>query len=85
MFNYVFHPAAKKDLGRFPFEIEKQIVKKIIALSRLAHPLLSSNIIKLKGREDSYRLRVGDYRVKFILQKPDLLLIIAVDHRQVGY
>ncbi|MDP3741262.1 MAG: type II toxin-antitoxin system RelE/ParE family toxin [bacterium] len=85
MFSYVLHPAARKELGRFPFEIQKQIVKKIAALCQLDHPILSPNVIKLKGREDSYRLRVGDYRVKFILRKPNLLLIIAVDHRQVGY
>jgi mRNA interferase RelE/StbE len=42
-----------------------------------------SNVKKLSGYEDRYRLRVGDYRVIYEVQDEQLvILVLGVDHRR---
>jgi mRNA-degrading endonuclease RelE of RelBE toxin-antitoxin system len=86
MLEYFFHPAAEKELHRLPLKIHRQIIEKIKELCRFNHPLQHPKVKKLKGRKfEEYRLRVGDYRVKFIFIKPNIIKITHVQHRGVGY
>lgn len=86
MFEYLVHPAAEKELIRFPLEVQKHITEEIKEICKLSHPMHSRNVKKLKGyREPTFRLRVGDYRAKFVIRKPSLLYIIDIDNRQAGY
>jgi mRNA interferase RelE/StbE len=42
--------------------------------------------IKLQGRADTYRVRVGDYRVLYEVQKKDnVVLVVKADHRSGVY
>jgi mRNA-degrading endonuclease RelE of RelBE toxin-antitoxin system len=45
-------------LKKFPKDRQKQILNKIELISKTPEYL---DIIKMKGREDTYGLRVGDY------------------------
>jgi len=45
---------------------------------------LSGNVKKLTARTQEYRLRVGSYRVLFILDA-DLLVVYAVKNRKEAY
>jgi mRNA interferase RelE/StbE len=45
-----------------------------------------SNVNKLTGYEDRYRLRVGDYRVIYEVQDGQLvILVLGVGHRREIY
>ena len=48
-------------------------------------PFGMSGVKKLKG-QDNYRLRVGDYRVLYLIEDSDLLiLVVEVGHRREVY
>ncbi len=43
-------------------------------------------VVKLQGRVDTYRIRVGDYRVLYeVLRKEALVLVEKIDHRSGVY
>ena len=81
-----FHPRAAKQLLRIPKQFQEQILHSLSALETLNHPLQHQRVIKLSGRGgQDFRMRVGNYRVKFSLRDDNVLLIISVEHRQAGY
>jgi mRNA interferase RelE/StbE len=45
---------------------------------------LSGDVKKLKGGDNEYRLRVGNYRVLFAMEK-DLIFVYAVRDREEAY
>ena len=72
-------PRSRKALGRF----QKRIGKKIDSLAENPRP---PGVEKLSGREDSYRVRVGDYRIIYrIHDKVLLIVIVEVGHRREVY
>jgi len=78
------HPRAGKELLDIPKKPRFSIIAEIDALKKLSHPQQHRNVIKLEGRENRYRLRVGNYRVKMEL-RGNLLSIYEIKHRQAGY
>lgn len=43
-------------------------------------------VAKLQGKDDVYRIRVGDYRVLYeVLEKEGLMLVDKIDHRGSVY
>ena len=80
------HPQAKKELLQIPKKFRLQIVKRIDELEKLTHPLQHPRVKKLLGRNfEEFRLRSGDYRIKFILIKADTIKITHIQHRRIGY
>jgi len=80
------HPRAKRELLRIPKKFRLQIVKRIDELEKLTHPLQHPRVKKLLGRKfEEFRLRSGDYRIKFIFVEPNTIKITRIQHRQVGY
>jgi len=71
---------AKKDYDALPKDIRKRVRQALLELgSGTGHP----DVKKLKGvdgREDLFRLRVGDYRVLFHPGKK-AIEVIRIDHR----
>ncbi len=51
-------------LKKVPKDRQKQILAKVDLISKSPEIL---DIIKMEGRSDTYRLRVGDYRVIFVV------------------
>lgn len=39
------------------------------------------DLLKLKGRDDTYRVRKGSFRVTFLMKSPDDIRIITVERR----
>ncbi len=86
MLTYFFHPAAEKELVHLPIKEQVRIIDKIKEICQLNHPLQYRKVKKLKGRRfEEFRLRVGNYRIKFIFILPNIIKIIHIQHRQVGY
>ncbi len=75
-----------KELLKIPKQFRSAILREIRSMEKLLHPLEHRNARKLEGRNTKdYRLRVGDYRVKFSLEKDGTAVITHVQHRQAGY
>ena len=74
---------AKRDLASFSAETQTRIVKALRTLEANPRP---SGIEKLKGEENAYRLRVGDYRILYeIYDKVLVVLVVKIGHRRDVY
>lgn len=78
-----FRTAVEKDLKNLPKAIILRVVKQIIALQ--VEPL-PPKVVKLKGTENQYRIRVGDYRIIYeVDHKLKRITIQFVRHRRDVY
>lgn len=57
-----FTPRARRDLRRLDRPIQRRVIE---ALDRLVGEPSVGDVVKLTGSDDEYRLRVGDYRIRF--------------------
>lgn len=76
-------PSAKKSLKN----IESQYVKKILQkIDLLQIDPRHHGSIKLSGKENTYRTRVGKYRIVYeIYDSKVLVLVVHIDHRKDVY
>ncbi len=74
MYEIVISKSAAKDLRKLPSNWQKRILDKIKLLAE--NPYARNNNVKRLAGTDSYRLRIGDYRV--IYQVDDDTIIITV-------
>ena len=74
---------AKRDLAALAPDLQPRIVKALRTVEANPRP---SGIEKLKGEENVYRLRVGDYRILYEIHDNQLLvLVIKIGHRREVY
>ena len=77
-----FRPAARRALERIPSQDSRRILAKVVQLVDNPVPHGSK---KLAGT-GWYRIRVGDYRVVYDVQRDQLLiLVIRIGHRREVY
>lgn len=82
-FSIIWLKSVHKSFEKLPVSTQKAIVKQIDFLTT-SHE--NSDIKKLKGHSDLYRLRVGDYRIIFSINKQlKQVCISAVGHRREIY
>jgi mRNA interferase RelE/StbE len=76
-------PSAAAELARIPRKVRERIAVRIDALAAVPYPPGSK---KLEGEDETYRIRVGDYRILYQV-KDDVLLILVVRiaHRKDVY
>jgi len=73
----------QKQLDRIPDKICEKILEKIINLKDNPRP---HDCLKLKGFDDEYRIRIGDYRVRYeIIENESLVLLLHCKHRKDIY
>lgn len=73
----------QKDLSNLPNEIKEKINIKILLLSENPRP---DGVTKLKSYENEYRVRVGDYRIRYeISDKDKTILLLQCKHRRDVY
>lgn len=78
-----FSKAASKQFKKLSSELQDRIQTKIDDLALEPRP---DGVKKLKGEENSYRIRVGDYRVVYDIYDDVLLItIIKIGHRSKVY
>ncbi|MBT4384359.1 type II toxin-antitoxin system RelE/ParE family toxin [Candidatus Peregrinibacteria bacterium] len=87
-YKVVYTKLSQKDLRGLDRSVVQRILKKVDEFSQLDEPLVKAK--KLKGFEiDTYRFRVGNYRVVFRLdpksQKLVILVVLRVAHRKDIY
>ncbi|MBI5367135.1 MAG: type II toxin-antitoxin system RelE/ParE family toxin [Planctomycetes bacterium] len=82
---YVIHlkPAAERDLASLPPEIQPRIRPRIDALAVDPRP---PGVRKMKGGGRRWRIRVGDYRVIFLIDDAGMLVTVTrIGHRSDVY
>ena len=80
IYELIFRPAAVRDLKDLPKEMAQRVIDKI----DLLRDDLSGDVKKLKNFVPRYRLRVGDWRVLFELERAQIT-IWRVRHRREVY
>ncbi len=80
MIYIIWDEKANRELNKLEVLIAKRIVKKVKELSENPY---SGDVKKLKG-EEGFRLRVGDYRIIFTIEK-NRIIILKVGHRKNIY
>jgi mRNA interferase RelE/StbE len=77
-----FTPAANRQFRKLPKQVQARLTSHIDALAQNPRP---PGVEKRTGK-DSYRLRVGDYRILYEVQdKVLLVLVVRVGHRREVY
>jgi mRNA interferase RelE/StbE len=76
-------PRAQRQIESLPRQTRTRIIGAIDTLEKNPRSLGTK---KLKGTEDLYRLRVGDYRIIYAIQDDELLVIVVnAGHRKDIY
>lgn len=83
MYQIEFTKGATRELNKLPTDIKNRIDLKIMNLTVDPRP---SGVKKVKGIEDTYRIRVGEYRVIYEIYDNILLVtVVKVGHRSDIY
>jgi mRNA interferase RelE/StbE len=76
-------PSARKELEALPDKLLARTIKKITSLADTPRP---AGCKKLKGYADQWRVRVGDWRVVYIIDDTTKLVSITrIAHRRQVY
>jgi mRNA interferase RelE/StbE len=83
LYRVVVLPSAARSLGRLPRNDIRRIAQVLDNLQVDPHP---SGVVKLTGEGDKYRVRVGRYRILYIIRDEILTVtVVAIGHRRDVY
>ena len=78
-----FSRSARKELEKFPAQLVERIFPKIESLALQPRP---AGCKKLKGAQNHWRIRIGDYRVVYSVNDSSRTVdVTAVRHRSEAY
>lgn len=73
----------QKQLDRLPDSVHEQVIQRIMALKENPRP---RGCVKLKGRDNEYRIRIGDYRIRYEIDDGEaIVLLLHCGHRKDVY
>jgi len=73
----------QKQLDNLSDDVYDRVIKKIVALKEEPRP---HNCTKLKGYKNEYRLRIGDYRIRYeVHDKESIIVLLHCQHRKDIY
>lgn len=73
----------QKRLDNLPKEVRDRMIEKILLLAENPRP---SGTKKLKGYDNEYRIRVGDYRVRYeVDDQRSIVTVLSCRHRKDVY
>jgi mRNA interferase RelE/StbE len=76
-------PSAHKELESLPDRVLARVVSKLESLTRDPRP---AGCKKLKGYKDQWRIRIGDWRVVYIIDDAaKLVSVTRIAHRREVY
>lgn len=76
-------PSARKELERLPVKVLERMFPRLEALAEEPRP---SGCRKLKGGQQEWRIRVGDYRVVYTIDDRKLRVSVTrIRHRSEAY
>lgn len=75
--------AVQKQLDALPDDVYNRIAAKIQLLAEDPRP---NGMVKIKGSNNEYRIRIGDYRIRYeITDKELVILLLQCKHRKDVY
>ena len=84
-YQVAFTKSAQKEFARLPLSMRERILEAVTILAQNPFTELLQ-IKKLKGADDLYRIRLGNYRVVYEIRKTILLIVvIKIGHRKEVY
>ncbi|MGA9351672.1 MAG: type II toxin-antitoxin system RelE/ParE family toxin [Anaerolineae bacterium] len=73
----------QKQLDSLSDIVRERVLKRIVALKENPRP---PGCVKLKGYENEYRIRIGDYRVRYeVRDEESIVLLLHCKHRKDVY
>lgn len=78
MYKVIVSKTASKELADLPIQVVNRIIP---AIKKLAEDPRPVGCKKLKGHQDTWRIRIGDYRVVYSVDD----VVRIVDIRSVGH
>lgn len=73
----------QKQLDDLPDIVQERVVRRIVTLKDNPRP---RGCVKLKGYENEYRIRIGDYRVRYeIHDQEHIVVLLHCKHRKDVY
>ncbi|MFN8453519.1 MAG: type II toxin-antitoxin system RelE/ParE family toxin [Anaerolineae bacterium] len=82
-YQVVLLKAAERDLSRLDKAVLPNVAKHLKALEADPRP---ANVTKLRGTENEWRIRVGDYRIIYeINDDKRVVAILRIRHRREAY
>ena len=82
-FKVVYKPSIEKDLRSLP---KPTVLRVVNQMEKLGEDPFPSNTVKLEGAKNLFRIRVGDYRLVYeVDRKAQQVIIHHVRHRRDVY
>ncbi len=82
-YTVVISKSVQKQIDDLPSDMKERITEKIQALADEPRP---DGVVKLKGSDNEYRIRVGDYRVRYeIDDENQVVQLLQCKHRKDVY
>jgi len=82
-FRIEYSRRAQRSLRSFNRDIRRRILEKMATLHDNPFP---RGVLKLRGEENVYLLRIGDYQVLYeVYLERGAILIVKIDHRSIVY
>jgi mRNA interferase RelE/StbE len=82
-YEIIITKSIQKQLDNLPNNIQERVYDKI---SQLAEEPRPDGVVKLKGYDNEYRIRIGDYRLVYEIQDEQLIvLLLQCKHRRDVY
>ncbi|MDI6655574.1 MAG: type II toxin-antitoxin system RelE/ParE family toxin [Candidatus Hydrothermarchaeota archaeon] len=79
MFHVYLLKEAEKELNGLPAKIQNRIREQLKALANFPKV---RNCVKIVGYEDTFRLRIGDYRALFkVYSDKNVIVVTEIGHR----
>jgi mRNA interferase RelE/StbE len=82
-YEIIITKSIQKQLDNLPNNIQERVYEKIAQLAEEPRP---DGVVKLKGYDNEYRIRIGDYRLVYEIQDEQLIvLLVQCKHRRDVY
>ena len=82
-YRVVIPKPVQKQLDDLPDDVCDRIIKRIVMLKEHPRP---RGCIKLKGYENEYRIRIGNYRIRYeVRDQEHIVILLHCKHRKRVY
>jgi mRNA interferase RelE/StbE len=82
-YTVVISKSVQKQIDNLPEDVGNRVIERIEQLENEPRP---SGAVKLKGANNEYRIRVGDYRVRYVVDdNSQTIRLLQCKHRREVY
>ena len=82
-YRVVIPKPARKQLDKLPASVRSRVLRRLASLREEPRPV---GCVKLKGNDSEYRVRIGDYRVRYeVLDRESTVVLLHCGDRKDIY